>query len=201
LRLRSARASPDSSFRNSAIGLASYSLRELRHPARHWHGCCSRKPSRRNIPTSAFSDYADPIWTGQSSTHGRCLLDRPVKPGDDSELCANLNEKRSSWGRFRGSNHIDIIRQPRPVERALARVSKDGHRRGRAGGHPSRRAPRGADISPNCERARRENRRSLWNLRRVTPHSVQAMCSAGMAEPRWRFRLAPTIRTGKGDRP
>jgi len=25
--------------------------------------------------------------TGQSSTHGRCLLDRPVKPGDDSELC------------------------------------------------------------------------------------------------------------------
>ena len=28
-----------------------------------------------------------PGLTGQSSTHGRCLLDRPVKPGDDSELC------------------------------------------------------------------------------------------------------------------
>jgi hypothetical protein len=27
-----------------------------------------------------------PGLTGQSSTHGRCLLDRPVKPGDDSEL-------------------------------------------------------------------------------------------------------------------
>jgi len=46
--------------------------------------------------------------------------------------------------RFRGSNHIDTIHQPRPEERALARVSKDGHKRGRASGHPSRRAPRGA---------------------------------------------------------
>ncbi len=34
--------------------------------------------------------------------------------------------------RFRSSNHIDIINQPRPEERALARVSKDGHRQGRA---------------------------------------------------------------------
>src|SRR5260221_6889891 len=25
-----------------------------------------------------------PGWTGQSSIHGRCLLDRPVKPGDDT---------------------------------------------------------------------------------------------------------------------
>ena len=42
--------------------------------------------------------------------------------------------------RFHGSNRIDIIYQPRPEERALARVSKDGHRRDRArGGHPSRR--------------------------------------------------------------
>jgi hypothetical protein len=34
--------------------------------------------------------------------------------------------------RFRSSNHIDIINQPRPEERALARVSKDGRRQGRA---------------------------------------------------------------------
>jgi hypothetical protein len=27
-----------------------------------------------------------PGLTGQSSIPGRCLLDRPVKPGDDSEL-------------------------------------------------------------------------------------------------------------------
>jgi hypothetical protein len=26
---------------------------------------------------------------GQSSTYSRCLLDRPVKPGDDSEVCVN----------------------------------------------------------------------------------------------------------------
>jgi hypothetical protein len=31
------------------------------------------------------------------------------------------------------------ISQPRPEERALARVSKDGHKRERASGHPSRR--------------------------------------------------------------
>src|SRR6266478_116706 len=41
--------------------------------------------------------------------------------------------------RFHGTNHIDIIHQPRPEERALARVSKDGHLRDRARGHPSRR--------------------------------------------------------------
>jgi hypothetical protein len=34
--------------------------------------------------------------TGQSSTPGLCLLDRPVKPGDDSKVCVNLSEKRSS---------------------------------------------------------------------------------------------------------
>ena len=33
--------------------------------------------------------------------------------------------------RFRASNYIDVINQPRPEERALARVSKDGHKRGR----------------------------------------------------------------------
>jgi hypothetical protein len=33
-----------------------------------------------------------PGLTGQSSTPGRCLLDRPVKPGDDSEECVNLSE-------------------------------------------------------------------------------------------------------------
>src|SRR5215468_4491102 len=31
--------------------------------------------------------------------------------------------------RFHSNNHIDFILQPRPEERALARVSKDGHRR------------------------------------------------------------------------
>jgi NitT/TauT family transport system substrate-binding protein len=47
--------------------------------------------------------------------------------------------------RFHRTNHIDIIRQPRPEERAPerlskdARVSKDGHKRDRARGHPSRR--------------------------------------------------------------
>jgi hypothetical protein len=27
-----------------------------------------------------------PGSTGQSSPHGRCLLDRPVEPGDDGEV-------------------------------------------------------------------------------------------------------------------
>src|SRR5437899_6004031 len=32
--------------------------------------------------------------------------------------------------RFRGLNHMNVIHQPHPEERALARVSKDGSRRG-----------------------------------------------------------------------
>jgi hypothetical protein len=47
--------------------------------------------------------------------------------------------------RCRGSHRIDIINQPRAEERALARVSKDGHRQDHASVHPSRRrAARGA---------------------------------------------------------
>jgi hypothetical protein len=34
-----------------------------------------------------------PGSTGQSSTPGRCLLDRPVEPGDDNVVGGNLNEK------------------------------------------------------------------------------------------------------------
>src|SRR5258706_14198301 len=41
--------------------------------------------------------------------------------------------------RLDGTYDVDIIHQPRPEERALARVSKDGHRRDCACGHPSRR--------------------------------------------------------------
>src|SRR5713101_5688801 len=68
--------------------------------------------------------------------------------------------KRGLAQRFDSKNHVDILHQPRPEERAPksglpdfgnlkvsksatadfdARVSKDGHRRDRARGHPSRR--------------------------------------------------------------
>src|SRR5713101_8171689 len=67
--------------------------------------------------------------------------------------------KRGLAQRFDSKNHVDIIHQPRPEERAPksglpdfgnqkvsksatadfdARVSKDGHTRDRARGHPSR---------------------------------------------------------------
>jgi hypothetical protein len=39
-----------------------------------------------------------PGLTGQSSTHGRRLLDRPVEPGDDNEMSVNQNDKRSIRG-------------------------------------------------------------------------------------------------------
>src|SRR5207342_2256610 len=41
--------------------------------------------------------------------------------------------------RFRGFDYYRHIVEPRPEERALARVSKDGHKQDRASGHPSRR--------------------------------------------------------------
>ena len=37
-----------------------------------------------HLPTTLTLFVSLPGLTGQSSTHGRCLLDRPVKPGDDS---------------------------------------------------------------------------------------------------------------------
>src|SRR5208282_3084097 len=37
-----------------------------------------------------------PGLTGQSSTPGLSLLDRPVEPGDDSEVCVNPSDKPSS---------------------------------------------------------------------------------------------------------
>src|SRR4030088_1045200 len=42
----------------------------------------------------------------------------------------------AAFPRFESHRHIN---PPRPEELALARVSKDGHRRDRASGHPSRR--------------------------------------------------------------
>jgi hypothetical protein len=42
----------------------------------------------------------------------------------------------AAFPRFESYRHIN---EPRPEERALARVSKDGHKRNRASGHPSRR--------------------------------------------------------------
>jgi hypothetical protein len=41
----------------------------------------ARRPHRFHRPPLSL-----PGLTGQSSTPGRCLLDRPVKPGDDSKV-------------------------------------------------------------------------------------------------------------------
>jgi hypothetical protein len=50
-----------------------------------------------------------------------------------SSIPASPDGPAGYWHAERLENHIDIIDQPRPEERALARVSKDGRRRqGRA---------------------------------------------------------------------
>jgi hypothetical protein len=46
-----------------------------------------------------------PGLTGQSSIHGRWLLDRPVKPGDDSTKTGQPIEKCSSYAGFDYSVH------------------------------------------------------------------------------------------------
>src|SRR6266480_7372794 len=51
-------------------------------------------------------------------------------------LLADGSERDTSTAFFESYRRIN---QPRPEERALARVSKDGHKRDRASGHPSRR--------------------------------------------------------------
>jgi hypothetical protein len=56
--------------------------------------------------------------TGQSSTPRRCLLDRPVKPGDDSEANVNLNEKRSKSHSRRPGLACDLQR-PAPIDALL----------------------------------------------------------------------------------
>src|SRR5258708_9571571 len=60
-------------------------------------------------------------------------------------ICVNERLNGKLVQRFHGTNHVDILHQPRSEERAPeplskdARVSKDGHKRDRARGHPSRR--------------------------------------------------------------
>jgi hypothetical protein len=76
------------------------------------------------------------------------------------EYLGNTVTVRTLAQRFRGSNHIDLIHQPRPEERAVARVSKDGHRRDRANLDPSRRR------ASHGSSARRPNRQ----------HSQQRSC-------------------------
>jgi hypothetical protein len=44
------------------------------------------------VPTSLSLSMSLPGLTGQSSNHGLRILDRPVKPGDDSQVGGNLVE-------------------------------------------------------------------------------------------------------------
>ena len=49
---------------------------------------------RENMRSIAFElSMSLPGSTGQFSTRGRRLPDRPVKPGDDGEACVKLNDK------------------------------------------------------------------------------------------------------------
>jgi hypothetical protein len=66
-----------------------------------------------------------PGLTGQSSTRGRWLLDRPVKPDDDSQVCVNLSEKRSYQQHRRRRNQI---RWPGPRRRPGARLQSAAKR-------------------------------------------------------------------------
>jgi hypothetical protein len=52
-------------------------------------GLKSELAQQRSAITLALLVLSLPGLTGQSSTPGRCLLDRPVEPGDDSEMCVN----------------------------------------------------------------------------------------------------------------
>src|SRR5262249_52746490 len=56
----------------------------------------------------------------------------PMAANPDRRLAAGVEgDPRRLERSVRVSNHIDIFVQPRPEERALARVSKDGHKRSR----------------------------------------------------------------------
>src|SRR6202011_2470210 len=67
-----------------------------------------------------------------------CFLLR-IEPSSDIETS-------TAFPRFESYRRIN---QPRPEERALARVSKDGHKRDRASGHPSRRRT-ASRLQPTC---------------------------------------------------
>jgi hypothetical protein len=59
-----------------------------------FHPTHSIEPER--FPVTPTHSMSLPGLTGQSSTRGRWLLDRPVEPGDDSEAaCVNQNENAS----------------------------------------------------------------------------------------------------------
>jgi len=51
------------------------------------HGGGPRGGDLEQFPITLTLLVSSPGLTGRSSTRGQCLLDRPVKPGDDSELC------------------------------------------------------------------------------------------------------------------
>src|ERR1700730_15055372 len=75
-----------------------------------------------------------------------------------ASLVREASTSRSSWLRlgsimastaFPRFESYRRMHQPRPEERALARVSKDGHKRHGASGHPSRRR-NASRLEPTC---------------------------------------------------
>jgi putative membrane protein len=61
----------------------------------------------KELPITLTLSVSLPGLTGQSSTRGR-WLDRPVKPGDDREVCLDPNEKSSRRERERSNEFLPI---------------------------------------------------------------------------------------------
>src|SRR5262249_11915231 len=59
-------------------------------------GAYQSRPPRGYLAALLIPSPSLPGLTGQSSTRGVCLLDRPVKLGDDNKVLVDLNEDRSS---------------------------------------------------------------------------------------------------------
>src|SRR5258707_13697711 len=71
-----------------------------------------------HFPVGQSYQVSLPGLTGQSNNPGQCLLDRPVKPGDDSLLGINLIE--------RSSNAAETAPETWP---AIATAGRRSHRR------------------------------------------------------------------------
>src|SRR5438876_8452308 len=93
-------------------------------------GCLAEEPANDNL--------FNMTWDRRSAVMAeRTQAGYPVGTGlRGAPTCVRVRSWRNEPEQQRAAGKL---LQPRPEERALARVSKDGHNRDRASGHPSRR--------------------------------------------------------------
>src|SRR5258706_13990628 len=141
---RARRAGPPHLLADHADWLSGRAAQGRRPPAARRHGA-SREIRHVEIPDQRAGAEISIRAARENGAGLQPFLYGPPARAGGAKTSTAMEPTRNLVQCFHATKHIDIIHRPRPEERAPerlskdARISKDGHKRDHARGHPSRR--------------------------------------------------------------